>query len=307
LSRWKFMKPPAILFVPLFLLSAPAGEPDVPPVASREWVVRSSVPDSKARGYRAWFEKVGRAGLTDLMSDKDAGIALQAAWEAHKKPARRAKPVPSRVDDVYDPAELKKFVAFVKDRTKAPVPAWWTEVVIDVGVVPGRHHHFAWGGTHPTWKTRRPKAGEHMEVPDGAELERRGEALVYTAGGRSVEFPGAALAVTAASAVTAVFADKRSAVAVAFTGMGCPFKLGGFEGGGRKPVWVADVWAAGRTILTGLAPHQVELAEKGGTVFVFGAETCGAYLEAFDLATGKCLYRFCSGYWFHFSETWGLK
>jgi hypothetical protein len=51
----------------------------------------------------------------------------------------------------------------------------------------------------------------------------------------------------------------------------------------------------------------VDLVEKDGTLFVFRAESFGAYLEAFDLATGKCLYRFCSGYWSNFSEKWRLR
>ena len=67
------------------------------------------------------------------------------------------------------------------------------------------------------------------------------------------------------------------------------------------------MWAAGRTALAGYGVHRVELAGKDGSVFVFGTESHGMYLEAFDLATGKCQFRFCSCYWFTFSETWNLK
>jgi hypothetical protein len=88
---------------------------------------------------------------------------------------------------------------------------------------------------------------------------------------------------------------------------GFAFRVYGFAGKGGMPAWTADVWAAGRTMLLGDAGHRMQLVEKDGTLFVFGAESHGAYLEAFDLATGKCLYRFCSGYWFQFSEQWDLK
>jgi hypothetical protein len=40
---------------------------------------------------------------------------------------------------------------------------------------------------------------------------------------------------------------------------------------------------------------------------VFGMESHGAYIEAFDAGTGKVRFRFCTCYWSEHSETWGLK
>jgi hypothetical protein len=57
------------------------------------------------------------------MKDKDTGIALQAAWEVHKQPAKQ-KIVVGRSERRYDPEELEKFLTFLKERTKVPIPEW---------------------------------------------------------------------------------------------------------------------------------------------------------------------------------------
>src|SRR4051812_7481789 len=94
-----------VLTVSAPVLADPA--PDLK--ALREKVLKADDENAKVNAYRALFTAVGRAGLEDLTKDEDAGIALQAAWEANLKPAKRAQPVDHRTDDVYDPAELKKF------------------------------------------------------------------------------------------------------------------------------------------------------------------------------------------------------
>jgi hypothetical protein len=69
------------------------------------------------------------------------------------------------------------------------------------------------------------------------------------------------------------------------------------------------VWGPGRRtgIVSGFHDHWAEVVGLGDTVYVFGAESRGVYLEAFEAATGKARFRFCTGYWFHWSEAWGLK
>lgn len=74
----------------------------------------------------------------------------------------------------------------------------------------------------------------------------------------------------------------------------------------NRTVWSSSVWAVNRTALAGVGAHQVELVISDERVFVFGAESHGAYLEAFDLSDGRPLVRFCTCYWFNFSESWSL-
>jgi hypothetical protein len=290
---------------PVAACGTAAAQPDDSPKALRAKVIQAADSDSKADAYKALLLKVGKAGVADLMKDEDTGIALQAAWEAHKKSARRPKHLEHRSDDIYDPGELAKFLAFVRDRTKAPVPDWWAANIADVDLAPGQAHGFlSLTDSKPGPKLRKSRVGSL--VPEGAELERRGGALVYSAGGRSVEIPADTFGMSPDDYFVGLAGDKWSAIAPYGVG-GFPFRLAGFVGKGGKAAWTADVWAAGRTGLAGEGWHVVELKGSRDAVYVFGEEGCGMYLEAFDAATGKCLYRFCTCYWFHFPETWGLK
>src|SRR5437899_5331208 len=91
-----------------FGLAIGTGRGAEPTVAElRERVLKADSPKKKGEAYEAYFLKVGRAGLKDLMKDEDAGIAIQAAWETHLLPAKRDPRMPGRGDDVYNPAELK--------------------------------------------------------------------------------------------------------------------------------------------------------------------------------------------------------
>jgi hypothetical protein len=250
------------IFGALLLLAAcstAVAEPADPTQATlRKQVLKASDANAKAAAYKALFLRVGKARLQELTKDPDTGIALQAAWELHKKAVKRAKPVLHRTNDVYDPDELAKFVAFLKERTKAPVPDWWSETIKTAELFPGRHHYF-----------------------DCPEM-RFGQAILSTASGRwfAADYPNA----------------------------GFSYQLTAHEGKGGRLIWKADVWSAGRLFLQGLGGyHRVELRERGGVVHVFGAESHGMYLEAFEAAAGKNLYRFCTCYWFNFSEEWGLK
>lgn len=270
----------------------------------REAVLAADSPDAKAATYRAYFTRVGRAGLKDLMKDEDTGIALQAGWEAHLKAIKRDPKVPARYDDIYDPAELKKFVAFLKDRTKAPVPDWWAARFTDVSA--GRRAH-SFGSDDPAARPKRHPSKAGPEVPDGAELEESGDDLVYSSGGRSVTFPKSEHALGFTRRYAGIVGEDRSAVA-AFSMIGGRYTLSGYAGRGGRPAWTADVWGSGRTgVVSGFHDHWAEVIGQGDTLYVFGAESHGMYLEAFEAATGKVRFRFCTCYWFHWSEAWEIK
>ncbi|AMV29089.1 hypothetical protein VT84_32135 [Gemmata sp. SH-PL17] len=275
------------------------ADPDDTPKALRGDVLKATSSKDKAGAYQKLFEKVGRQGFADLTKDEVTGIALQAAWETYTKPAKRPKPLMPRTNDIYDPTELGKFVAFFKERTKAPVPEWWARGITDVDLFPGQHHAFIGSDTGP--KCRESKSG--ALVPDGAEMEEKDGKRVYSVGGRTVEFPSDTFD-ELSNSFAGVVGEKRSAVAGYTAVCGEAFEIAGFEGRGGKSTWKADVWGTDRDFLGGQGYHWVEVREKDGTVFVFGAESHGMYAEAFDLATGKCQWRFCSCYWFHHSEKW---
>jgi len=273
--------------------------------ALRDQVLQADTAANAGKAFEELFQHIGAVGLRDLLADKHNGIALQAAWEVHKKAIKRPTPIANRTDDIYDRDELAKFLTFLKDRTKAPVPDWWAAGITQIELFPGQHLASGDWLLKDRPKFKKSKSGKY--IPEMADLELVDGTLRYSAGGRKVEFPEATFGNLSCDCLTGLLGDKRSAVAAFSTGGGFRFTLAGFEGKGGKPVWTTDVWAAGRTVLGGYAAHRMELVEKDGSLFVFGAESHGMYLEAFDAATGKCLYRFCNGYWFHFSEAWGRR
>jgi hypothetical protein len=92
---------------------------------------------------------------------------------------------------------------------------------------------------------------------------------------------------------------------VADPGMaGFPYDLELRDIGTGAVRWRNGVWAVGRGVLTGSGVHQIEMVVTDQLLFVFGAESHGAYAEAFRLEDGEPLFRFCTCYWFHFSEPW---
>ena len=211
----------------------------------------------------------------------------------------------------YDPVELAKFVTFLKERTKAPVPAWWANDITLVDVFPGKNHAFCnvgYGENSPSKRheAKASKPGDIYEVSEGAELEFKGDSMVYTAGKRTVEFSKEVFA-NADNSFTALMEADRSIVACYPSNGGFGFQIASFKDKGGKPVWKSVVWGAGRTILAGSAPHWVELTATKDTVFVFGGECFGMFVEAFDATSGKCLFRFCTGFWFNPAEAWDLK
>lgn len=300
------MKPSSPPALALGLLLTFAGgtdaAPNGDPAALRRAVVAAKDGVEKAAAYRAYFGRVGRAGRAGLTRDEDPGIALRAAWEMHTKAVER--PARShRADDIYDPAELGQFVAFLKAGAEAPVPGWWEKCVTDVDLFPGRHHAVIGAAERPGDGPKEREAATGATVPAGAELEKKGDRLVSSAGGRAVEFPADTFDGLAES-YYGVIGEKRSAVAGYSVLSGSRSALVGFEGRGGKPARTADVW--GPAGPGGAGFHWVEVLERDGAVYVFGAESRGMYLEAFDPATGTCRYWFCTCYRFHNSEAWGL-
>jgi len=270
----------------------------------RDRVVSASSAESKAKAYRILFEKVGRSGLVTLAKDEDTGLALQAAWESHKKLVHPPKLVLGRVDAIYDVSDLTQFLAVLKKRTKAWIPEWWAKRIVAVDVFADRHHAFVQDSDDKKPDRRQSKAGPL--VPADAELEESGDHLLYTNRDGKLKYLKSEESLLFDGRCAGLIGEKRSAVAI-FGNSGRAFTLSGYERGHEKPSWTVDVWGSGRSrAVTGVNDHWAELIGLDNMVFVFGGESHGMYLEAFDTATGQCRFRFCTCYWFNFSERWNL-
>lgn len=285
-----------------------ADEPPRPKEAEKE---RPS--QKQAAEYKALFEKVGRAGLPDLTKDKDTSLALQASWELHKKLVKRTKRAGPVLKDVqsnetYDAAEVKKFVEFVKERTKAPVPGWWADRLADLDVYKERSH-LSWAEAH---KLKEVALGKEdvWRVRDGVTLALKDGTISYRSGDVSLEFPKNLFDITSfEDALADLVTEKVTCLAKYRSELGGGrFRVAGFENKSGKHIWSAETWPVHPFPHFGPTTEQrVEMTRAGDTVFVFGATTRGLYVEAFDLGTGKCQFRFCTSYWGNPSEQWNLK
>lgn len=280
-------------------------------------LVQRTPAQEQARTYRALFEKVGRAGLPELAKSKDTGLALQASWELHKKIVKRAEKGLHGDQGTYDRYEVKKFLSALKERTGAPVPEWWRATISGLEIdLEWRTFHLVDSRTYLDHRakqripgTKQAKIGDReFSVCGEVSLTLDGETVAYKSGDFSLELPKDFLRGGVWDALADATVNKTVCLAPYTTYGGFGFTIAGFEASNSKRLWEVKSWATGRRVIIGAtADHRVELIAKGDTLFVFGAELLGMYVEGFDLATGKCRFRFCTSYWDHFSEKWDIK
>jgi hypothetical protein len=250
-----------------------------------------------AGAYKQLFTHVGLAGLKKLAEDEDTSIALQAAWELHRKSVKRDPLIPGRADWVFDKKPMEEFLGFVAERLKAESPAWWRATLLKGDVFPGQHHAFI---------------DNEGPLPPVATLKVEKDDVVVTAGKQSLRIPKGDFDKAAGELdigtppVILCGAELSFIARPVFRGY--PFEVIGVDSKTGKKLWAATVWAARRGFSSGPAGvNPVEIRRQGDTVIVYGCESHGMYAEGFDAKTGKCQFRFCTCYWFNFSEVWGLK
>jgi hypothetical protein len=249
-----------------------------------------------AGAYKKLFAHVGIAGLPKLVEDEDTSIALQAAWELHRKAVKREPPIQNRTDWVFDKKPMEQFLKVLGKRLKSDPPAWWGSTLLKGEVFPGQHHAFT--------------DLEKQQPPTATVIVGKDE-VVITAGKQSVRMPKADFEkdkheLDIGAPVALCEADLSFIAHLVFRGY--PFKLVGVDSKQSKRLWSATVWAARRGFSSGPpGVSPVEVRRHGDTVIVYGSESHGMYIEGFDSKTGKCRFRFCSCYWFNFPEKWDLK
>src|ERR1700733_8278834 len=78
-----------------------------------------------------------------------------------------------------------------------------------------------------------------------------------------------------------------------FCGFGYQFPIACVERQTGRVVWCTDVWAVRRGFCSGSPNiHYVEVVASRDSLFVFGAEVCGMYVESFDKTSGASICRF---------------
>lgn len=279
-----------------------AGSADLDPELRNKVLSAANAMDA-GRAYEAYFTKVGRSNLVELSKDSNLGIAFQASWEGHKQLVSRSPAISERTEFTYEPKGLKRFVTFLKSKTNVVPPEWWQAALTDLDVFPESHH--ASLRTFGLWpKLVMSQAG--YDVIRGAALQKKGDTLQYTEMGKTVEFAVPTDNYLRPNTYTGVLGKERSVIAGFDSARASNYELICIESSGMV-AWRTEVWVTGQMQFTGIDCHRATLIENDGIVYVFGASGHGAYLEAFEMATGKTRFRFSSAYWSNYSEGWNSR
>jgi len=107
------------------------------------------------------------------------------------------------------------------------------------------------------------------------------------------------------AAIAYLFSGQDTFLAQYDSGGGWAYPVRRFDMAG-KCLWSNDAWSVGRVMLIGSAWQFASLAVHGDEVAAFSGGDCGAAMEVFRISDGKLAYRFCSTYWFNFSEAWNV-
>jgi hypothetical protein len=233
-----------------------------------------------------------------LVTDGDRALALQAEWELH----RVVRPGADE-HGTLDRASASAFLDDVNRTVGAGPPGFWSAVLPE-GIV------------YPSGVTAYPTVVQHAanryvaqhRVLDGVLRTRGDVAVEELADGRVRVRTRTGMVELAASAL-AVGADKPThlealvttehAVIVPFDGAsgGFPFEVRAFDAPSGVARWTASACAAGRTALGGEGAMVLAIDLAVDTVVVWGAESHGVWLDAFDLGSGDPAYRFSSDLW----------
>ena len=269
----------------------------------RNVIVNAQIGDSKNRhqvsgAFKELFTYLGLEGLKELTRDEDTSIALQAAWETHKKPVKRDPAIAGRTDWVFDEKSMLEFLDFFADRVQAEPPEWWRDTLIHGEVFPGDHHAFVYF---------------NRNLPPAVKVEVENDEVLITAGLDSIELSKAAYNRTVAIRAKAEARAEHWGNELSFFAppSGYPFETIGVETQTGKKLWTASVWAANepRPMAGRPWPVAVDIRRQGDMVIVYGYAFFGMFAEGFDVKTGECQFRFCTCYWSQYSssEKWGLK
>ncbi len=249
-----------------------------------------------AQAYKKLFMNVGPTGLQKLAEDEDSSIALQASWELYRKSVKRNPPILHRSDWVFDEKLVGEFLKVVANRLHSDPPAWWAATLLKGEIFPGQHHAFIDIG-QPLPLIATVSTDEKDVVLTTGKLSLRMDKTDFSNGNDPRFGTG-----------PVVFYGTEMSFVAKPVFRAYPFDLIGVDTKTGRKVWTATVWAARRGMSTGSdGLNPVEICRRGDTIFVYGCESHGLYVEGFDAKTGKCRFRFCTCYWFNHPETWGLR
>jgi hypothetical protein len=260
--------------------------------AIKRQIARAGAPQEAGRLYAALFEEARELDVEALMRDNHIGIAMQAAWEKHIGSNQSYKRR-FRSDSVH------RFLGFLEGAGRITTPSWWADTL--AAAVP--HDRSAIYYPEPTgWEYVATELG--MIKRDYRVVRKSKDVFAIKTSQASMDVSTSIEKTIQESRlppkgrhVSLCLSRERLFLGI-HSDAGFPFTLVCVRARDGAKRWSADVWAAGRNKLSGKTSHFVEISEQGKLVVVWGAESHGMYVEAFDSETGNNLFRFCTSLWF---------
>jgi hypothetical protein len=231
--------------------------------------------------------------LVEVQCDSNAGVAIGAAWAR----VQRTVPVEEQPRPVHPDAEaISRFLGFVEGKLPAPIPKFWEQGVRKASARKRSFIGFEFVPKREAGQiVYKPVRGD-LWAPEGITIEARGLPLYVSNGD------------VTARLTTDIFTSKWTIpgprISIAFAGCkyflahhssNCwPYYLHRVDASTGQIEWSTEVRAAGGTWdYTGPpGSHSVAIACTDEIVVVFGLDFDAAYIEGFERATGKNLYRF---------------
>jgi len=286
----------AVVFLCGFALAAEAAERACEP---RDRILMSTNAIEAGRAYRDFFTSL--ESVESLLNDADTGIALQAAWEIKKHQISRTPMIADMEEFTYRSKECNEFIALLRRKINVAPPDWWRMAVCDLDVFPGSHHVSV--RTAAKWP-RLVESESGYLVASGVELRKVADVLRHKAKPQSIDIPVSCFQDGRVDSYVVEAGKDKAIVAGYCSTRGRGYDVICLNSTGRV-AWKANVWVTGQLMFSGIDCHRVSLVEAEGTVYVFGASGGGGYLDAFDSATGRAIFRFSTSYWSQYSESWG--
>lgn len=243
---------------------------------------------------RASSERLKR--LRALGNDR---TALIAGWEIVQRSREHDADATYQEPSVL---ELSRFVGLLDGRLRVKVPEWWADTLLNPWI-PNRKRGLCFktpkSASLPRIRTSRND--EFNFIQDISDVRRSPQGLEMT-----VNYRGESIAIAIpkdknqggdpVSLLSAVSDGQNVFVTLSST-WGTPFSLIRIDTESRKVIWSKNVRAAGPNGMSveGQAlVHYVELIAENSRIYIFGRCDFGLYCEAFEVADGECVFRFCT-------------
>lgn len=239
-------------------------------------------PEDARRACELLWQTATAEDMPALLRHPHPNVSLRAAWRRAILTADKA-----RDSDRYfvpSPEAMHRFVGFMEGSLDVPLPEWWVTVILQTQSSDGSRFTFP-----PDSVPFYPPSESGIRGPEHILLERSDADLSMTIDGITLPVP-----IASGELLDAVSGIKVDDVLFVATHSGFPrdYTLWSLDSGGAE-LWRSTVWAANEdAYYTGRCHQFVELVESAGTLYVFGATSGCAYVEAFDAESGDNVFRF---------------